>query len=82
MSKKLFEVTRESNRQTTRVRAESRADAALTGAIKLGIRYSRRWKPTLVVMLKNDDSYWQTYCYDKSLSASNNLHQPVIVSQI
>lgn len=78
----LYEVTREGTKATTRVRAENRESAALKGAIKLGIRYQRRFKPTLVNKIKGDDSYWQVYCYDKALSASNNLHDPVIVSEV
>jgi hypothetical protein len=77
-----YTVKRESNGTETRVRAGSPADAALAGAIKLGIRYQPvkggRRKPTLVMAIAGQ---WRfaTYCYDESLNASNNIHQPVNV---
>ena len=79
MTKQLFEVTRESNKTTTRVRAESRDDAALRGAIKLGIR---GWghKPTMVVRSSRDSSRYFTYYWMKECNANSNIYEPVIVS--
>lgn len=77
---KSFTVTRESNKKTTRVRCETRQQAALRGAIKLGIRNNGR-KPTRAIMIKSDDSYWNIYGWLPECNAHTNLVQPVVVSE-
>lgn len=81
---KTYIVKRESNNEETRVRAETPEEAALKGAIKLKIRYQPikggRRKPTMVQAIRGTWKF-ATYCYDESLSASNNIHQPVMVEE-
>ena len=75
----MFTVQSCNNNKTTRVRCESRDDAALRGAIKLGVRGWGR-KPTMVVRSSRDSSVYHTYYWMKACNASSNIYHNVIVS--
>jgi hypothetical protein len=76
---KLFTVESLNTHKTTRVRAESKEDAAFKGAIKLGIRDGGR-KPTMVIRSSDQSSIYHTYRYLPECSASSNLYHSVLVT--
>ena len=75
----VFTVTSCTNKTTTRVRCDNRDEAALRGAIKLGVRGFGR-KPTMVVRSSRDSSVYHTYYWMPQCNASSNIYHNVIVS--
>jgi len=75
----MFTVQSCNNNRTTRVRCETRDDAALRGAIKLGVMGFGH-KPTMVVRSSRDSSVYHTYYWMPQCNASSNIYHNVIVS--
>lgn len=76
----IYTVTSNNTGNTVRVRCDSDEEAALRGAIKLGVRRDGR-KPTMVNRYSRDSSLFHVYQWDKSQNASVNCYHSVYVSE-
>jgi len=72
---------RHDSSKAVNVIAANRDEAALRGAIKLGVRHSGR-RPTMVQPASPGSALYVIYCWDSSINANNNCHADLYVEEI